>query len=619
MHAHRRVAYWLALAATLLLVIGIFTYQRISRRAETTGEGRALAADRLGVSQAVVVASSVLAMLSVMIAGLQMRAESRRRQQVELELQDALASVEQQVTERTNALSRAMAELKVSEQQFRLITDLSPVHLFRAGPDGEAKYLSPGFMSMTGLTSRDALGFGWVEAVHPDDRERLMANWHEALRSQAIFQAEFRFRTASGDLRWYRARVVPDRDDTGNIVGWVGASVDLHELHLALDERAEALARAEEARRVAEEASHLKDEFLATASHELRTPLNAIVGWVHVLQSGAAIDEAQREHAVAAIDRNAKVQTRLIEDLLDVSRMIQGRVSLTVAPVDARVVVDAAIETLRPGAAAKDVGVHVVSPIEPVPIVADATRLQQIVWNLLSNAIKYTPRGGVITVVVKTVRDRAEITVADTGEGIPASFLPHMFEPFRQGASATMRSGMGLGLAIVQRLVDLHGGRITATSEGVGKGSEFTVSLPLAPALALAVAKPGKLDPMFQKLHVLVAEDDVDSAAAVTAILRLHGCETQTAGTAAECLRITGEWPTDVLVCDIGLPDDDGYGLLRRLRNLPDGGRIPAIALTAYARPEDRARALAAGFRAHLSKPLDPASLLREISSAVKA
>jgi PAS domain S-box-containing protein len=548
-----------------------------------------------------------------------MRVESRQRRQVELELQHALASVEYQVAERTQALSRAMAELKVSEQQFRLITDLSPVHLFRAGPEGEAKYLSPGFMTMTGMTTQQAMGFGWIEAVHPDDRDRLMAGWQEALRSQAIFQAEFRFRTAAGELRWYRARVVPDRDEAGTIVGWVGAAVDLHELHLALDERATALATAEEARRVAEEASHLKDEFLATASHELRTPLNAIVGWVHVLQSGAVIDEAQRTHAVGAIDRNAKIQTRLIEDLLDVSRMIQGRVSLTVAPLDARPVVDSAIDTVRPAAAAKEIDIHVVSAFDPIPVIGDAQRLQQVVWNLLANAVKFTPRGGAITVVVKAVKGRAEIVVSDTGEGIAAEFLPHVFEPFRQGVSNGMRTGMGLGLAIVQRLVDLHGGRISVTSTGTGQGAEFVVSLPLAPASVLAMASLTKLDPVFQRLHVLVAEDDADSAAAVTAILKLHGCETQTAGTAAECLRITGEWPTDVLVCDIGLPDDDGYGLLRRLRNLPEGERIPAIALTAYARPEDRARALAAGFRAHLSKPLDPASLLREISSAVKA
>ena len=534
----RRVVYWLVLAATLLLVLGTFTYHRISRRAESLGIGRVQSADELGVSQVVAIASSVLAVLSVLIAGLQMRAEAKHRHQVELALEDALASVEQQVTDRTQALSRAMAELKVSEQQFRLITDLSPVHLFRAGPDGEAKYLSPGFMKMAGLTTSNALGYGWIQAVHPDDRDRLLANWQEALRSQAVFQSEFRFRTASGDMRWYRARVVPDRDESAAIVGWVGAAVDLHELHLALDERAEALAKAEEARRIAEDASRLKDEFLATASHELRTPLNAIVGWVHVLRSGVVMDDAQREHAVSAIDRNAKVQTRLIEDLLDVSHMIQGRVSLTVTPLDARAVVDSAIETIRPAAAAKEIAVHVVAPIEPVAILGDAHRLQQVVWNLLSNAVKYTPRGGAVTLVVKTVSGRAVISVADTGDGIDARFLPHIFEPFRQGASSTMRKGMGLGLAIVQRLVDLHGGSIAATSEGAGKGAEFTVSMPLAPATALAAVQATKVDPLFHKLHVLVAEDDADSAAAVTAILRLHGCETRTASTAAECLRM---------------------------------------------------------------------------------
>jgi len=208
--------------------------------------------------------------------------------------------------------------------------------------------------------------------------------------------------------------------------------------------------------------------------------------------------------------------------------------------------------------------------------------------------------------------------VKDSGEGIDPAFLPHVFEPFRQGSSSTMRSGMGLGLAIVRRLVDLHGGRITAESAGGGTGSKFTVTLPMAHGAAASASRVAKPDPDFQSLHVLVAEDDVDSAAAVTAILRLHGCETQTTSTTSECLRITDEWPTDVLICDVGLPDDDGYGLLQRLRRLPEGEKIPAIALTAYARPEDRARALAAGFLAHLSKPLDPESLLREISNAVK-
>ena len=542
----------------------------------------------------------------------------KRRRAAEERLQEALASVEHQVAERTLALQKAMAELKLSEQQFRVIAEISPVHLFRTGPDGNTTFMSPSFLSVTGTRREEAMGFGWIDAAHPDDRDRLMRGWQEALHAQVIFQAEFRLRVATGEYRWYRTRIVPDRDEHGAITGWVGATVDLHELHLALEDRAEAVDKAEHARRLAEEASHLKDEFLATASHELRTPLNAIVGWVHVLKSGAITDEEQRRQAVNAIDRNAKIQTRLIEDLLDVSRMIQGRVSLTVGPVEMGRVVESAVETVAHAANAKDIAITIEQPAETIAVVGDEHRLQQVIWNLLANSVKYTPRGGAVTVSLLQERGRAIVRVRDSGEGIDPEFLPHVFEPFRQGASKTMRTGLGLGLAIVRRLVDLHGGRITAQSDGAGKGSTFSISLPVAQGAAASALRMVP-EPHFQRLHVLVAEDDADSAAAVTAILKLHGCETKTAPTAAECLRITGEWPTDVLICDVGLPDDDGYGLLRRLRLLPEGEHIPAIALTAYSRPEDRAKALAAGFRAHLSKPLDPESLLKELSSAANA
>jgi signal transduction histidine kinase/ActR/RegA family two-component response regulator len=379
---------------------------------------------------------------------------------------------------------------------------------------------------------------------------------------------------------------------------------------------ASAVERAETARLAAEEASHLKDEFLNTASHELRTPLNAIVGWVHLLQTGALADDEQRRQAVNAIERNARIQTRLIEDLLDVSRMIKGRVSLTVAPLNLRSIVDAAIDTLRPAAAAKQIAVDVEDASDVLPVIGDERRLQQVLWNLLTNALKYTESGGRITIATGVEGSRAIVRVRDTGEGIAPGFLPHIFEPFRQGTSIAMRRGLGLGLAIVRRLVDLHGGGITAESGGVGQGSTFTVWLPLAQTSTASI-RGGVREPDFHHLHVLVAEDDADSAAALTAILRLHGCETQTAANASECLRITREWPTDLLVCDIGLPDEDGYWLLKRLRDQPEGRAIPAIALTAYSRPEDRAKALEAGFRAHLSKPLDPESLLREISEAV--
>ena len=440
------VAIWLALAVASLLAIGFFAYSQIER-------------------------TVALALVAIHFAGIQVGAELKRRRRAETARQDTLASVEQQVLDRTEALSRAMGDIKVSEQQFRLIAELSPVHLFRATADGEAIFLSPGLLAVSGLSAATARGFGWMEAVHPADWGRLLTGWHEALQSQVIFQAEFRFRTAIGEFRWYRARVVPDRDESGTIVGWVGAAVDLHELHLE---------RAEEARGAAEEASRLKDEFLATASHELRTPLNAIVGWIHVLQSGALPDDEQRKHAVDAIDRNAKIQTRLIEDLLDVSRMIQGRLSLTVAPLDLRAVVAAALDTVKPAAAAKQITLEVDKDPQPLTVIGDQHRLQQIAFNLLANAVKYTPKGGTIDVRVDRTGSRATLRVKDSGEGIDSAFLPYVFEPFRQGALTTMRSGLGLGLAIVRRLVDLHGGRLTASSDGVGAGAEFVVSLSLA-------------------------------------------------------------------------------------------------------------------------------------------
>jgi signal transduction histidine kinase len=386
------------------------------------------------------------------------------------------------------------------------------------------------------------------------------------------------------------------------------------ELKDALATRALALTVAQQAQRESETANQLKDEFLATASHELRTPLNAIIGWAHVLKLPAVTDD-QRSHAVDAIERNAKVQTRLIEDLLDVSGMIQGRLNIVVSSVDLRTAVQEAIVTVSPAAHARDVRLDVQLGDEAVIIDGDPSRLQQVAWNLLSNAVKFTAKGGEVRVRVDGMGGRARLCVDDSGEGIDPAFLPHVFDAFRQGPGATMRSGLGLGLAIVRRLVELHGGTITADSPGRGQGASFVATFPLH--LGATVSSGGERVAGLAGVKVLIAEDDDDSAAALTAVLRLLGCQVRTARTASECLRMLGDWHPDVLLCDVGLPDDDGYSLLRRARSAPGYGETPAIALTAFAGESDRVRALAAGFKAHIPKPFDPDIVVREIRSAI--
>ena len=386
------------------------------------------------------------------------------------------------------------------------------------------------------------------------------------------------------------------------------------DLKAAVEARAQALAKAEEARRMAEDASRLKDEFLATASHELRTPLNAIIGWTHVMK-GASLSDEERLHAIEAIERNAFIQTRLVEDLLDESTMAQGRVRLVVAPLDLVPIVEAAIDAVRVTADAKRITITFTHDTNDVTVMGDAARLQQAVWNLLINSVKYTPNDGAIAVASGRNEGRAYLSVRDSGEGIDKDFLPFIFEPFRQGHTSQQRSGLGLGLAIVRRLVELHGGQITASSAGLGSGAEFVITLPLASDRAAAAAPQVSLH-LLHGLRVLLTEDDVDSAASVAAILAQRGCESRTAYTAGECLRILAEWMPDVMLCDVGLPDDDGYNLLKRIRELPQTKQVPAIALTAFSSEDDKAKALAAGFRTHMSKPLQPELLLREISAA---
>ncbi|HJU76022.1 MAG TPA: ATP-binding protein [Gemmatimonadaceae bacterium] len=378
---------------------------------------------------------------------------------------------------------------------------------------------------------------------------------------------------------------------------------------------------AESARRAAEAANVMKDEFLATMSHELRTPLHAVVGWTHVLQAGGENEET-RARGLAAIERNARAQSQIIEDLLDVSRIVAGKLRLEKARVDLRSVIEGALETIRFAADAKQIDVTTRFEPNEVGVLGDAVRLRQVVSNLLGNAVKFTPEGGRIDVTLERRDGKARITVADNGPGIDADFLPHVFERFRQADSSTTRAhgGLGLGLAIVRHLTELHGGRVRAESPGRGLGATFTVELPLRAAAdteeppdrrTRGRAGSKELMAALKGARVLVVDDEADSRDVITSIFAHAGAQVAAASSVAEALRKIAGNPPDVVICDIGMPYEDGYVMIRRLRAL--GGafeRVPVAALTAYARAEDRQRAIAAGFEAHLGKPIEAEEVL---------
>jgi signal transduction histidine kinase/response regulator RpfG family c-di-GMP phosphodiesterase len=396
---------------------------------------------------------------------------------------------------------------------------------------------------------------------------------------------------------------------------------------------AKLLMREERARADAEAANRLKDEFLATVSHELRTPLNSILGWAQLLQTGS-LDDGASSRALKTIERNTKTLAQIIDDLLDVSRIITGKLRLDVRPVDLSSVVEAVLEALRPATDAKSIKLDVFISSNVGAVSGDSGRLQQIVWNLLSNAIKFTPSGGQVTVRLERVGSRARITVTDTGEGIRPAFLPFVFDRFSQADSTFTRphGGLGLGLAIVRHLVELHGGSVGAESQGRGLGATFTVSFPvLAPELQADSADTPELEVEHQTtsvgakelagLTVMIVDDEFDALELLTAMLEQHGAKVIAASSAAEALELlakatNGSMP-DVLVSDIGMPGQDGFELISMVRAMePErGGNIPAIALTAYARSEDRARVLAAGFQHHVAKPVGPATLARAVAN----
>jgi PAS domain S-box-containing protein len=648
-------------------------------------------------------------------------------------------------------------QLRESQSYLRMLIESLPQLVWTCQSDGACDYLSAQWVEYTGVPEAKHFGYGWLDSIHPDDREQVAAAWNQSVREQRVFDVEYRLRKADGSYRWFKARGLPLRNAQGEIFKWFGASMDIEDQKrvenslreseaaaaylaaivessddailstdsegvirswnhgaeklygyseaeiigrpvtmlippdnqdeesrilgvirkgqrishyetvrrrkdgtdvdvsltaspiqnragdvigmskIARDiiwrkrveaERERLLNRESEARADAEEANRLKDEFLATISHELRSPLNAILGWSRLLRD-PEVREKELERALEIIERNSQAQARLIEDLLDVSRIVSGKLSVQMRPVTMNKTVQGVVTDMRPSAEAKRIDLRLVND-EEIKLIGDTDRLQQVVWNLLSNAIKFTPEGGRIEVELKRVGERARLRVSDTGRGINPEFLPHVFDRFRQaiGGDTRARAGLGLGLTIVRYIVESHGGSVRADSDGVGQGSTFICEFPLAgaeqePVPAVERQRPhleqlaqsAKLEPgaepTLKGIKVLVVDDDEDARDVLKAALNSFGAEVTTATGAPQALDTLASEKMDVLVSDINMPGMDGYELIRRVRAMApeQGGRIPAVALTAYARTEDRMRALQSGYQTHVPKPVEPAEL----------
>ncbi len=478
-----------------------------------------------------------------------------------------------------------------------------------------------------------------VSTIHPEDRAPMRAAVERALRERDIYRAESRVVRPDGSLHWVLMSGRGDYGATGEPHSMAGVTLNITNRKLAEQEREQLLLRERAARAEAEESSRLKDEFLATVSHELRTPLTAVLGWTHLLRDGR-LDKQAAERALETVERNAHAQQQLIEDLLDVSRIITGKLRLDVRQVAPASFIEAAIEAVLPAAEAKGIVLEKSLPADVAALSGDPARLQQVVWNLISNAIKFTPPGGRVRVRLESVKSHVEISVTDTGDGIRREFLPYVFDRFRQADGTTARryGGLGLGLAIVRHLVELHGGTVRAESAGEGQGATFTVSLPLVAAQrsedgdgsgdAAASAHIPAVDSRrtvecpdnLDGLRVLVVDDEADTLDLIKVLLGQCGAEVATAKSSAEALAMFEEAAPDVIISDIGMPGEDGYELIRRVRELPPerGGRTPAVALTAYARAADRLRVLRSGYQMHVAKPVELAELVAVVANVVR-
>lgn len=521
---------------------------------------------------------------------------------------------------------RQEVALKASEARLRAVVEATPECVKIVAPDGTVEFMNRAGLCMVDVDPEQTVkGVSVFDLIAPEHREPWIQNHHRVCGGERL-DWQFEIVSRKGTRRWMETHAVPLPLPDGR-TGQLAVTRDITARRQYEREREQLLESERAARAEAERASMLKDEFLATLSHELRTPLNAILGWSQVLTMGS-ISQADLEQGLEAIMRNARAQTQLIEDLLDMSRIISGKIRLDVQRIELLTVVDAAIDSVRPAAEAKEIRLRKILDPHAGPVSGDPTRLQQVIWNLLTNAIKFTPKRGKIDVLLERVDSHVEITVHDSGIGIKPEFLAVVFERFRQVDSSTtrMHGGLGLGLSIVKSLVELHGGTVRAKSEGEGQGATFIVQLPAAAVRSgerrehptshkAAMLDCTQID--LEGLKVLVVDDEPDARELIRRLLVECRMEVLTAASAAEGLQQLAQFRPDVVVSDIGMPGVDGYQFIRDVRRLPPelGGRVPAVALTAFARSEDRTRAMMAGYQVHIAKPIEPQELIVTVAS----
>lgn len=524
---------------------------------------------------------------------------------------------------------RAEELLRQSEDRLRLALNIGSMGTWDWNIQDNKMVWSENLASIFGLSDTlfDETYDGFLKVVHPEDRTLVEVATARAVNEKAPYDIEFRTLLADGRSEWIASQAQAIHDAEGNVTHLIGIARNVNARKQVEAERESLLLLEQTARAEAEAATLAKDEFLAVISHELRSPLNAILGWTRILRSKNP-DESTISQALETIERSGRVQQKLIDDLLDVSRIISGKLRLDAQPIDLHPIIEAASEVMQLAAEAKNIELQMTLEPGAGYITGDADRMQQVIWNLLSNAIKFTPPNGQVRISLERNGPYVQIEVADTGKGINPDFLPFIFERYRQSDTSNTRrhGGLGLGLSLVRHLVELHGGRVTAKSAGEGKGATFCIRLPvraLGKESFSAHRTPSGETPAVQPLplnglRLLVVDDQLDAREMLSILLRQFGAQVTLAASAAEAMSIVvTNQLFDLIISDISMPDEDGYSLIRKIRNLPAnaGGQIPAIALTAFGRSVDRIRALTAGFQMHIPKPVDADELVIVISS----